>query len=346
MRLLLDHLAAKQDLTAEQASELFALLVDGGTRDEDRVALLAALRDKGETATEVTAFARAMRAAAVDPGIGQRGSVVLDVVGTGGDGGNTLNISTAAALLAAAAADKRIRVVKHGNRAISSRSGASDVLAALGLPAAMEPARARALLDRTGFTYLHAPHYHPSVAAVANARKTLGTRSIFNLLGPLTNPARPTAGLIGACSPRAAELMAQAMVELGFTRGVVVHTVTGPSTGLDEATTALPYTEWHVRPTGVSVRGVNPGPAACRLESLRGGDATENARAIRDLFSGQRLPARPTILLNAGLALWAGGLADEPAECTRIAEDSLEDGRAAALLREIEAFGREQAHAA
>ncbi|MFT3685126.1 MAG: anthranilate phosphoribosyltransferase [Phycisphaerales bacterium] len=346
MQRLLAQLEAKRDLTAEQASHLFSLLVDQSTTDDQRVALLAALRDKGETATEVAAFARAMRSAALDPGIGRDGRVIVDVVGTGGDGGNTVNISTTAALLAAAAANRRIRIVKHGNRAISSRSGASDVLTALGLPAAMDPARARTLLERTGFTYLHAPHYHPSVAAVANARKQLGTRSIFNLLGPLSNPARPTAGLIGAYSPRAAELMANAMVELGFTSAVVVHTETGPDKGLDEATTALPYTEWLVRPSGVTQRRVNLGPSPCRIEGLRGGDAAQNAEVIRDLFRGRQHAARKTVLLNAGLALWTGGVAGDSAECTRIAEGALLDGRAANLLAELESFGRESAHAA
>ncbi|MBY0308027.1 MAG: anthranilate phosphoribosyltransferase, partial [Phycisphaerales bacterium] len=275
---LLDQLVAGSDLTADQAGQLCTLLVDPRTTDDERVALLGALRDKGETPAEVAAFAGALRAAAVDPGIPPGGGVILDVVGTGGDGGNTLNISTATALLAAAAANGSVRVVKHGNRAISSRSGASDVLTALGLPAALEPARARALLERTGFTYLHAPHYHPAVAAVATARRMLGTRSIFNLLGPLTNPARPTAGVIGAYSPRAAEVMAEALLALGFTSAVVVHTPTEPGKGLDEATTALPYTQWRLEHgRGINLSRVSP-PAAtpCDIGALKGGDAREN----------------------------------------------------------------------
>ncbi len=347
---LLFHLAAKKDLTAAQATELFHFLVHPETMDGERVAILAALRDKGETATEVAAFAKAMRAAATDPGIvhTEYGGSILDIVGTGGDSSNTINISTAAALLAAATTKKIVKVVKHGNRAISSKSGASDVLAALGVPPAMNPEAARELLARTGFTYLHAPHYHPSVAAVANARKMLGTRSIFNILGPLCNPARPTSALIGAYSPEAAKLIAYAAKDLGYRTVVVIHTPTGPSSGLDEATTALPYSEWRMssgRVTTSSGSGQTAGfyPPG-KLEDIRGRDAAYNAQVIRDVLSGRKHPATETILLNTGLALKSCGWAGDAGGCARMAKAAIDDGRAANLLNELESFGREQPH--
>ena len=351
---LLFHLAAKKDLSTEQATELFYFLVNPQTLDADRVAILTALRDKGETADEVAAFASAMRTAALDPGIpqetGPTARPILDIVGTGGDGGSTLNISTAAALLAAVTMKGRIRVVKHGNRAISSRSGASDVLTALGLPVAMSPQTVRALLDRTGFTYLHAPHYHLSVAAVATARKSLGTRSIFNLLGPLTNPAKPNAALIGAYSPAAAGLIAHAMKQLGFHPGAVVHTPTGEGKGLDEATTCgHSFTEHHVDPskvTSVTRNGTDYRFGVGKLDDLQGKDAAYNAQIIRDIFRGHPHPATDTILLNTGLALSLCDLADVEG-CVRLARAAIKDGRAASILNELESFGREQSpHAA
>lgn len=353
---LLFQLAAKKDLSTEQATELFHFLVYPETMDGERIAILAALRDKGETADEVAAFAAAMRTAALDPGIpretGPGSRLILDIVGTGGDGGSTLNISTAAALLAAATANKRVRVVKHGNRAISSKSGASDVLTALGLPVAMSPESVRALLDRTGFTYLHAPHYHPSVAAVAAARKSLGTRSIFNLLGPLTNPAKPDVALIGAYSPAAAKLIAYAMKQLGFRSGAVVHTPTSATTGLDEATTTdLPYTELRTDPwkvTSVTRTGTYHRLPVCTLDDLKGKDAAYNAQVIRDIFTGsQHLhKATGTILLNTAISLRMCGFSGEERHCAQMAQQAIDDGRAANILKELEAFGRESSHAA
>ena len=354
---LLFQLAAKKDLSTEQATELFHFLVQPETMDGERIAILAALRDKGETADEVAAFAKAMRASALDPGIpreveGARHCPIVDIVGTGGDGGSTLNISTAAALLVAATGNKRLRVVKHGNRAISSKSGASDVLTALGLPVAMSPESVRALLDRTGFTYLHAPHYHPSVAAVANARKSLGTRSIFNLLGPLTNPAKPDIALIGAYSPAAARLIAYAMKQLGFRSGAVVHTPTSATTGLDEATTTeLPYTELRTDPwkvTSVTRTGSYHRFPVCKLEDLKGKDAAYNAQVIRDIFSGNHHlhKATDTILLNAAIALRMCGFSGDERGCAQFAQRAIDDGRAANILKELEAFGREHSNAA
>ena len=343
---LLFQLAAKKDLSTEQATELFHFLIDPHTMDGERVAILAALRDKGETPTEVAAFAQAMRAAAIDPGIVHvaHAGTILDVVGTGGDGGNTINISTAAALLAAATTKGIVKVVKHGNRAISSKSGASDVLTALGIPAALGPDAARALLARTGFTYLHAPHYHASVAAVANARKTLGTRSIFNLLGPLTNPAKPTHALIGAYSPAAANLIAHAAKDLGYRTVMVVHTPTGPTTGLDEATTALAFNEWRMssgRVTTGTGCAVNHRFEPGTLQDISGRDPAYNAQVIRDIFNGVKHVAADTILLNTGLALMSCGWSGDVSACARMAQAAITDGRAANLLNELESFGRE-----
>jgi anthranilate phosphoribosyltransferase len=349
----LAKLRAGIDLTETEAGLLLSELVAPHTTDNQRAAVLMALREKGEVPTEVAAFATAMRAMAVNPGITDDPSrPIIDLVGTGGDASGMLNISTAAALLTAAAAEGRLRVVKHGNRAISSASGAADVLAALGVPMPLPPATARALLDETGFTFLFAPHYHPATAAVSAARKQLGGRTIFNLLGPLTNPAAPRFGVIGAYSPEAGHVIAPAFSRMPIQRVFVVYT---PLAGAcwDEATTLHPFQLLDVTPGNVSSFTINAGHtdnAGGTDKALAGGTPAANAATIRRLF-GPYTPGNPTttIAINAGLALEVAGVAPSLAEGVEMAVDTLQSGKAARWLVRFDQacarLTREAAHA-
>jgi|GEM_PF-1503726 len=352
---LLNTLLDRRDLTQVQASELLRTLIAPGTPATRVAAALIALRSKGETHEELAGLAGAMREAALSPQL-PAGPPSIDIVGTGGDGAQTLNISTAAALLLAAAGledgaeprARRWRVIKHGNRAISSSCGSADVLAALGVPMPMTPLAAGEMLELTGFTFLFAPHYHGATAAVQSVRRELGVRTVFNLLGPLTNPGRPDALLIGAASPRAAQLMALAAHALGQ-RATVVHTP-APAGPCDEATTCAPFTvtlagldasqagplvreqDFDARPQ--FARGGEPS-----LASLRGQDAAFNAHAISAAFSGTPTPFAESVVLTAALAL--ATLRSELDRDWPVAEvrNAISDGRARRLLDLIAALG-------
>lgn len=334
MRAILERLLAGGDLGSRDARELFAVLTSPSTPPAVVGALLAALRSKGETSEEIREMARAMRACALPCDLGPRDGLV-DVVGTGGDGAASLNLSTGAALLAAAAG---ARVVKHGGGAVSSRSGSADVLAALGVPFPLPIAGARTLLDQTGFTFLHAPHYHPVLGALGAVRRALGTRTIFNLLGPLCNPAGPPFAVIGACSLDAARAMASALSALPIERAFVVH----GAMGWDEPTPIGPFQVFDVTPHRV-VPGVRDplvlGLPRCRPDDLRGGDASENARALVSVFLGERGAHRDALVLGAALALEVCGLCRDPEEATSAALTALDDGRARRLLASVAAFG-------
>ncbi|HUG98781.1 MAG TPA: anthranilate phosphoribosyltransferase [Gammaproteobacteria bacterium] len=313
-------------------AEAAALLVDLTRDDTEPVlaaALLTALRAKGETAAELRGFAGAMRSLARSPAIEGRGSL-LDIVGTGGDGSGSLNLSTGASLLAAACG---IPVAKHGNRSISSRSGSADVLEALGMCLPADEAAAVACLEATGYTFLFAPYFHPAMKALGPVRRTLGVRTVFNMLGPLTNPAAPPYLLLGAFSPQAARLMAEAIA--GFPdleRGFVVH----GAPGWDEATPVGPFLLLDVRDGTVVETTRDPaewGIARCAAEDLAGGDAAHNATCLRAVFSGRETgPHRDALLLGAALALELTDHAAAPESAMETARQVLLDGRAEALL--------------
>jgi len=286
--------------------------------------LLAALRLRGEAPAELRGFARGMRALARRPTLPPGGPTV-DVVGTGGDGSGSLNLSTGAALLAAAAG---ARVVKHGNRAVSSRAGSADTLEALGYDLLGAPTGP---LARAGFCFLYAPAYHPAMKAIAPVRRAMGVRTIFNLLGPICNPAAPDHLVLGACSPDAARLLAGALSGLPLTRAFVVC----GALGWDEPTPVGPFLRLDVRPGAVSEATVDPlayGVPRCRPEDLLGGDASENAARLRALLTGAaRDPARDALILGAALALeLTRGLA--PRAAAAAAAAAIDDGRAAATL--------------
>jgi anthranilate phosphoribosyltransferase len=334
MKEILEGLLEGKDLEQSQAADLLHRLVRDPVGEAMTAALLAALRAKGETAEELCGFAGAMGELARRPTLARNGKAV-DIVGTGGDGSGSMNLSTGAALLAAACG---LPVIKHGNRSVTSRCGSADVMEALGLRLPLEEERAGLLLQRTRFTFLFAPYYHPALAAVGPVRRTLGVRTVFNLLGPITNPAAPPFRIIGASSPAAAELLAETLSRLPLERAFVVH----GAGGWDEPTPLGPFTLFDVRPGRVarSVRSPEDfGVPRCGAGDLAGGDAPENARLLRSVFQGERGPRRDAVAMGAALALEVAGLAAEPREGMAMAAEALVRGdafRLAERLREDE----------
>jgi anthranilate phosphoribosyltransferase len=324
----LDVLLERRDLSESAAYDLMISLTDPAMPPAMTGALLAALRIKGATAAEVRGFASAMRSLARRPRIAQ-GAPVVDVVGTGGDGSGSLNLSTGTALLAAACG---IRIAKHGNRSVSSRSGSADVLEALGLPLPLDEHAAGECLERTGFTFLFAPHYHPAMKAIAPVRAALGVRTIFNLLGPLANPAQAPYGVIGAWSLEVARLMAETLAGMPIERMFVVH----GDAGWDEPTPAAPFTLLDVRPGRVTEARRSAGDfglPACAPEELLGGDAAENARRLAAVLRGrERGGHRDALVMGAALVAEVTGSVTNPRAGVELAAAAIDDGRAARLL--------------
>jgi anthranilate phosphoribosyltransferase len=279
-------------------------------------------------ADEVRGFARAMRRLARRPDI-PADLRAIDVVGTGGDASGSLNISTGTALLTAACG---VPVIKHGNRSVSSRCGSADVLEALGLAVPLDAAAAAACLEATRFTFLFAPYYHPATRAIAPVRAALGVRTVFNILGPLVNPAQPPLHLVGAYSLEVARLIAETFQGLPIERTFVVH----GAEGWDEPTPIGPFTLFDVRPGSVTVSVRSPGDyglASCRGADLAGGDAAHNARALRAVLGGEDRGAhRDCLLLGTALALEVAGEVCEPREGVARAGEAIDSGAARALL--------------
>jgi anthranilate phosphoribosyltransferase len=301
-------------------------------------AFLAGLRAKGETAAELRGFATAMREVAVHPAI-PAGTPTVDTVGTGGDGSGSLNISTGAGLLAAACG---VRVVKHGNRSISSKSGSADILESLGMPLPLDEEAAIACLEATNFTFLFAPAYHPAMKNVMPVRNAMGVRSVFNLLGPLTNPAVPPTQLIGAWSLDAAELMADALAGMPIDRAFVVH----GEPGWDEATPVGEFELFDVRDGKVTRTTRTPedyGLERCKPEDLAGGNAQHNAVELVRVFGREDKGAhRDTLLMSTSLVLEVQGTANDAMHGVEIAGNAIESGDAMALLNTMQEHFAEQ----
>lgn len=314
-----------------------SVILRGEATTAQIAAFLAALRLKGETVNELVGFARAMRehAVAVETGL-ENGEALLDTCGTGGDGAATFNISTIAAFVAAGAG---VRVAKHGNRSISSRCGSADLLESLGVRLVAAPEQMTKAIREVGIAFLFAPALHPAMKHAQPARLELKTRTVFNLLGPLTNPARATAQLVGAPSERAARLMAEALAALGLPRGFVVH----GSDGLDEITTTGPTLMLEVHGGQVREHTVRPqdfGVPAARPEDLRGGDRDANCQIALAVLSGARGPQRDVVLVNAAAALVAAAAARDFAEGMRLAAASLDSGAARRKLEQLRALAQ------
>lgn len=321
---ILARLADGRALTGEQARAFFAACLRGEPTPAQMAAAVTALRLRGETVEEIAAFATEMRAAALrlDPPY-----EVLDTCGTGGSGLHTFNISTASALVLAGAG---VKVAKHGNRAVSSKSGSSDVLAALGVNLAAAPEQQRRALDEAGIAFLFAPAHHSAMRHVAPVRADIGFRTVFNLLGPLSNPANAKRQVMGVYDPRLLEPLAEVLGRLGATRAWTVH-----GQGLDELTTTgvTEVVEWkdgHTRRFTVSA--ADAGLPAARMEDLMGGDAGHNAAALRALLDGATGPYRDIVLLNAAAALVVADRAGDLAEGAALAAAAVDDGRARAAL--------------
>jgi anthranilate phosphoribosyltransferase len=333
---LLDKLLDGESLAEEQAYELMHKLAEGELPSALAGALLAGLRAKGETADEIRGFATAMRELAVHPEIPE-GAPTVDTVGTGGDGSGSLNLSTGTGLLAAACGS---RVVKHGNRSVSSRSGSADMLECLGMPLPLHEAAAVDCLQATNFTFLFAPAYHPAMKAVVPIRGALSVRTVFNVLGPLTNPAAPPYQLIGAYSKEAAKLMAETLSGMPLERAFVVH----GEPGWDEATPAGDFVLYDVRPGSVVEETRSPGDyglKVCAPEALQGGDAEHNARELVRVFAGEDTGAhRDALLMGTSLVLEVQGVANDPVDGVAQAAAAIDDGRAESFLADLKAHFR------
>ncbi len=330
MREIVGKLLDGDVLTEVEAEELVSYLTAPDLDHAVAAAALAGLRTRGETAREVRVFARGLQDLAVRPEIADT-SRTVDVVGTGGDSSGSLNLSTGAALLAAAAGAE---VVKHGNRSVSSRSGSYDVLVALGLDLPWDAVRAGRVFAETGFTYLFAPSFHPAMKSVAPVRQAMGARTIFNLVGPLANPARTPFLVVGAFSREAARMMADTLSGMDIQRAFVIH----GEPGWDEPTPVGPYLLFDVTPGSVTETVEDParfGIARCDPGDLVGGDPEENATAIRRVFAGEPGSHRDALLLGASLALRVTGTPLDEA-LGRVGE-VIDNGEAHGLLDRLSA---------
>ena len=324
---ILARLVEGRPLTPEQAHDFFAACLRGEPTPSQVAAAVTALRMRGETVEEITAFARAMREAALTL---DHSYEVIDTCGTGGDGQHTYNISTAAALVLAGAG---LKVAKHGNRAMSSKSGSSDVLSMLGVDLRAGPDQQRRALDEAGICFLFAPAYHGAMRHVGPVRAEVGFRTVFNLLGPLSNPAGARRQVMGVYDPRLLEPLVEALGRLGAVRAWTVH-----GQGLDELTTtgASEVAEWRdgqVR--RFQVWPEDAGLPRASLDDLRGGDAEENAAALRALLDGARSPYRDIVLLNAAAALVVSDRAETLMDGAALAAASIDGGHAAAALETL-----------
>jgi anthranilate phosphoribosyltransferase len=335
---LLNRLLAGRDLAGEEMEIFVGAVMDGGVDDVVVAAVLAALRAKGETGVEIAAAARAMRARAIPVPIADP-SRAVDTCGTGGDGAETINISTAAALLAAAAG---VPVAKHGNRSVSSRCGSADVLEAAGVRLDLSPEAMAALHDSIGIAFLFAPRLHPAMKAVMPVRRALGVRTVFNLLGPLTNPAGVERQVIGVWGPEVQDLMASALAELGARRALIVHS----EDGLDEISVNAPtrvlevrdgrvVDEWRIEPADLGIVVRDP-------DSLTGGGVDENLRRMRGILGGrEESAAAEAVAVNAAAALYVAERAENVTLGLEIARQTLRSGAGLAILESLEKRSKE-----
>ena len=333
----LDQLVQRRDLSEAEAAALLTSLTTGELAPAMAGALLTALRMKGVTAAEVRGFAGAMRSLARKPSLAE-GLDAIDIVGTGGDASGSLNLSTGAALLAAACG---LPVVKHGNRSISSRSGSADLIEQLGFALPLDETQAAQCFAATGFTFLFAPYFHPAMKALAPIRAALGIRTVFNLLGALTNPAAPRFRLIGAYDAATAELMAGTLAGMDIERAWVVH----GAGGWDEATPIGPFLAFDVERNAIRRHEIDPREfnlAPCGPADLAGGDAAANFAALLAVFEGHDRGAHCTALvLQCGLALFVAGRAASIQAGIDLARAALESGRANEWLRRLRQFAVE-----
>jgi anthranilate phosphoribosyltransferase len=340
-----------QSLARAEARDVMSEVLSGKCSDAQIAALLIALRMKGETVEEIVGFAEAIRAAAAPLPIERVSSTgaiavsgtgrdalaeesLVDTSGTGGDASGTFNISTATALVTAGAG---VRVAKHGNRSISSKCGSADVVEALGVNIQLSPERSAQCLREVGICFLYAPNLHPAMKQVQTVRRELRMRTMFNLLGPLTNPARASGQVVGVYSIELVEKLAEALGMLGLHRALVVHGLDG----LDEITITGPTRVAEAREGSVRSYEIEPeefGMARATLQDISGGDSAENAAIIRAILAGEKSPRRDVVLLNAAAALVAAGRGDHIKEALPLAAHSIDSGAAAEKLAALALF--------
>lgn len=329
MQNAIGKLLARQDLTVDESREAMTLIMEGQASPVLMSSYLTALAIKGPTSDEITGAAMVMRekATRIDPG----GRVVVDTCGTGGDHSGTFNISTAAALVAAGAG---VAVAKHGNRSATSKSGSSDVLEALGVRIDVEVAMVNRCIAELGIGFLFAPMLHGAMKHAMPVRKELGFRTIFNVLGPLTNPAGARRQVMGVFDVHLVSLIGEVLKNLGADHAMVVH----GTDGLDELTLAGTSRVAEVADGKVELKELSPeafGLARCEAPNLRVDSAAESAEVIRGVLGGQHGPARDIVVYNAGAAVYVGGLADTLADGVARAAESLDSGRAAEVLERL-----------
>lgn len=329
MQEILKKIEQRNSLTEVEMISSMKEIMTGKVSEEEIVQFLTLLRDKGETLEEILGAARVMREFCVTVAVNT--DHLVDTCGTGGDSLGTMNLSTAAAFVVAGAG---VRVAKHGNRAVSSKSGSADVLEALGVRIELEPVQIRRCLQEAGFGFFFAPRFHPAMKNVAAARKKIGTKTLFNLLGPLTNPTLPLYQVIGVYDRKKAILLAQVLKALGSHRVLLVN----GHDGLDEVTLTgktsvitldhQQIVEWELDPQDLDLE-------YCKPEDLKGRDASYNAMMLKGILEGYESPLRSAILLNAAAALIAAGRATSWEEGIAIGEHSLDQGKALQVLKEV-----------
>ena len=326
---LLERIAEGRKLEREEARQAMEFVVRGEVNEAQTAAFLFGMRQKGETADELTGFAEAMRAAMIPVGVDVTGAV--DLCGTGGDHSGSFNISTAAMFVVAGAG---VPVLKHGNRSISSKSGSYDVLEALGVAPALEAPKVKTCFEQTGLAFMFAPLFHPAMKYVMPARRALGMRTFFNILGPLLNPAGVKRQLVGTFDDQTAKLCFDILYQLEAERIVTVHS----EDGMDEFSTAadagVHFLGQDAIPTYTKFTPEHFGLQRVDHEALRGGDKEVNAEIIRVVLEGRGTPAQTEIVLyNAGMGIYAGGKSDDFSEALALARESIGSGKAAEKLR-------------
>lgn len=334
MPLFVDRLLEGKDLSREQAREAMHTIMAGDATDAQIAAFLIALRAKGETADEIAGCAQAMRSHAI--AVRPKRTDLVDTAGTGGDGAGTINISTAAALLAAAAG---AGVAKHGNRAVSSACGSADVLEALGFEIEQPPLIVERSIDELGFGFLFAPSHHPAMRHAAKVRRELGTRTVFNVLGPLTNPAGANAQVVGVYASELVRTVAEVLALLGTRHAFVVH----GAGGIDEFSPAGENLVAEVVAGSVRERVVGPedvGIPRSPSRSLAGGNPSENAEMIRRVFAGEQGPRRDAILFNAAAAIAAANATSDLRFGFELARHALDSGAVGERLEALVAFSK------
>ena len=321
----------KEDLTYDEAFTVMNEIMNGATTPTQNAAFLAALSTKSaraETRDEIAGCAAAMRDHAIPV---ETGMDIFEIVGTGGDNAQSFNISTTSALVAAAGG---MKVAKHGNRAASSKCGTADCLEALGVNINQSPARCLELLNEVGMCFFFAQKYHTSMKYVGAIRKELGFRTVFNILGPLTNPGRPTMQLLGVYDDYLVEPLSQVLVSLGIKRGMVVYGMDK----LDEISMSAPTRISEIRDGWYKTYTITPedfGLTRCTKDELVGGTPEENAKITLDILNGARGPKRDAVLLNAGASLYIGGKAETFADGVKLAGEIIDSGKAAETLKKF-----------